>query len=209
MARKLLDDLQLPGTLCDQDGCIEALYHLLWARNINGEACLDLLVPDVVIYKHITLCRNQLAQPSASWCPEGFFGRSNSRPRTPRLRVGPASVTASVTASAKSEPDDMLMHMPHCSRPRYRIPAYWYFTGVDGQLKRKHKGSIVNKKIFAEFTKGAKSAHEAVAYHITQNEDGTTAIQYLDTQALREFLFNSDKVICAKGGARVSPNPTP
>ena len=56
MARKLLDDLQLPGTLCDQDGCIEALYHLLWARNINGEACLDLLVPDVVIYKHITLC---------------------------------------------------------------------------------------------------------------------------------------------------------
>ena len=72
MARKLLDDLQLPGTLCDQDGCIEALYHLLWARNINGEPCLDLLVPDVVIYKHITLCRNQLAQPSASWCHEGF-----------------------------------------------------------------------------------------------------------------------------------------
>ena len=113
-------------TLRDQDGHIEALYHLLWAKNINGEPCPDVLVPDVVIYK-------------------------------------------------------------------YRIPAYWYFTGVDGQLKRKHKSSIINKKIFAEFTKG-KSAQDVVAYHISQNPGGEMAIQYFDAKSLREFLFNSDKV---------------
>ena len=78
-------------TLRDHDGFVEALYHLLWVKNINGEPCPDILVPDVIIYK-------------------------------------------------------------------YRIPAYWYFTGADGQLKRKNKASIVNKKIFAEFTKGVKSA---------------------------------------------------
>ena len=65
--------------------------------------------------------------------------------------------------------------------------------GVDGQLERKHKGNFVNQNIFAEFTKGAKSAHDAVAYYITQNDDGTIAIQYLDTQGLREFL-NSNTV---------------
>ncbi len=67
-------------TLRDHDGFIESLYHLLWVKNINGESCPEVRVPDVVIYK-------------------------------------------------------------------YRIPAYWYFTGSDGQLKRKNKTSIVNKKI--------------------------------------------------------------
>ena len=119
-------------TLRDHDGFVEALYHLLWVKNINGEPCPDILVPDVIIYK-------------------------------------------------------------------YRIPAYWYFTGADGQLKRKNKASIVNKKIFAEFTKGVKSAHEVVAYHISENEGGgpgapATTIQYFDTQMLHDFLFHKDKL---------------
>lgn len=118
-------------TLRDHDGFIEELYHLLWVKNINGEPCPDVLVPDVVIYK-------------------------------------------------------------------YRIPAYWYFTGSDGQLKRKNKGSIINKKIFAEFTKGAKSPSDVVAYHISENEDASpgqpsTTIQYFDTRTLHEFLFHKDK----------------
>ena len=68
------------------------------------------------------------------------------------------------------------------------IPAYWYFTGSDGQLKRKNKASIVNQKIFAEFTKGAKSPHDVVAYHISDEvgEPGepATTIQYFDTKML-------------------------
>ena len=39
---------------------------------------------------------------------------------------------------------------------KYQIPAYWYFTGSDGRLKRKNKAGIVNKKIHADFTRGAR-----------------------------------------------------
>lgn len=49
------------------------------------------------------------------------------------------------------------MLLPDLVLYKYRIPAYWYFTSVDGSLKRKCKGSIVNKRIYAEFTRGASS----------------------------------------------------
>jgi len=119
-------------TLRDHDGFIESLYHLLWVKNINGESCPEVRVPDVVIYK-------------------------------------------------------------------YRIPAYWYFTGSDGQLKRKNKTSIVNKKIYAEFTKGAKTPQDVVAYHISErvsaDGDGSpeTSITYFDSRTLHEFLFHQQK----------------
>jgi UDP-galactopyranose mutase len=35
---------------------------------------------------------------------------------------------------------------------KYRIPAYWYFTGADGRLRRKNKASIINQKIFKDYT---------------------------------------------------------
>ena len=116
----------------DHDGFIESLYHLLWVKNINGESCPEVRVPDVVIYK-------------------------------------------------------------------YRIPAYWYFTGSDGQLKWKNKTSIVNKKIYAEFTKGAKTPQDVVAYHISErvsaDGDGSpeTSITYFDLRTLHEFLFHQQK----------------
>ena len=77
---------------------------------------------------------------------------------------------------------------------KHRVPAYWYFTGTDGKLKRKHRGSIANGKIFAEFTKGARSARDVVAYHISEGAGDTskTAIEYLDTPRLRDFLSRSD-----------------
>ena len=45
-----------------------------------------------------------------------------------------------------------------------------YFTDGQGRLRRKNKASIVNKKIFEEFTKHATSPQDVVAYHI--NESG-------------------------------------
>ena len=80
----------------DHDGFIAGLYHLLWQKNISGETCPGMLLPDLILYK-------------------------------------------------------------------YRIPAYWYFTGSDGSLKRKSKASIVNKKIYADFTKGADKSDGASA----------------------------------------------
>ena len=62
----------------------------------------------------------------------------------------------------------------------------------------------MNKKIYAEFTKGARSHHDVVAYHISQQRldddeprDSTkpphTSIVYMDSKALRNFLFHEDK----------------
>ena len=89
----------------DHDGFIAGLYHLLWQKNINGETCPGMLLPDLILYK-------------------------------------------------------------------YRIPAYWYFTGSDGSLKRKSKASIVNKKIYADFTKGADKGDGARACLCWQTAGG-------------------------------------
>ena len=43
-------DMQAP-ILADHDGFVEAFYHLLWAKNFNGEPCPEILVPDTIIYK--------------------------------------------------------------------------------------------------------------------------------------------------------------
>lgn len=129
----------------DHDGFVEAIYHLLWAKNFNGEPC-NVLVPDVVLYK-------------------------------------------------------------------YRIPAYWYFTGSDGRLRRKNKSSIVNQKIYKDFTAGARSDKDVVACHICEHPldggelrgtssvvDGRpparteTVIRYFDKAGLKDFLFHQEKL---------------
>jgi hypothetical protein len=130
--------------LADHDGFVEAFYHLLWAKNFNGEPCPEILVPDTIIYK-------------------------------------------------------------------FRIPAYWYFTGTDGRLRRKNKANIVNTKIFKDFTAGARSDRDVVACHIcerpladdggeaAEDADGAparteTVIRYFDKAALRDFLFAHEKL---------------
>ena len=93
---------------------------------------------------------------------------------------------------------------------KYRIPAYWYFTGADGRLRRKNKASIVNQKIFKDFTAGARSDKDVVACHISEHplagdtsnqghDDGPpasthTVIQYFDKASLYEFLYHQEKV---------------
>lgn len=83
---------------------------------------------------------------------------------------------------------------------KYRIPAYWYFMGLDGKLKRKNKANIINRKIYAEFTKDARSPSDVVAYHLTEcpstSEGGqsSTTIQYFDKRTLEHFLFHEEKV---------------
>ena len=108
--------------LADHDGFIEELYHLLWLKNVNGETCPGVLLPDLVLYK-------------------------------------------------------------------YRIPAYWYFTSVDGTIKRKSKASIVNQKIFEAFTRGVKSTSDVVAYHICEQKmehrrTPETCIRYFDSKCV-------------------------
>jgi len=90
---------------------------------------------------------------------------------------------------------------------KFRIPAYWYFTGADGRLRRKNKANIVNTKIFKDFTAGARSDRDVVACHIcerpldgaAENSDAPparteTVIRYFDKAALKEFLFAHEKL---------------
>lgn len=128
-------------TLVDHDGFVEAFYHMLWAKNFNGEPCPEVLVPDTIIYK-------------------------------------------------------------------YRIPAYWYFTGSDGRLRRKNKANIVNQKIFKDFTAGARSEKDVVALHICERPIGgdaakstdeaparmETVVRYFDKATLKDFLFVQEKL---------------
>jgi hypothetical protein len=127
--------------LADHDGFTEAFYHLLWAKNFNGEPCPEVLVPDTIIYK-------------------------------------------------------------------YRIPAYWYFTGGDGRLKRKAKANIKNELILKSFCAAARSDKDVVAMHICEHPldgveppEGTeeppaatqTVVRYFDKAGLRDFLFKEEK----------------
>ncbi|CAM9723289.1 unnamed protein product, partial [Chrysoparadoxa australica] len=96
------------------------------------------------------------------------------------------------------------------SSPRISVPdtvvykfgqaVHWYFTSVDGHLKKKLKNNIVNTRIEEAMTKrslGAKA--QIVAYYISwddsstdfqiENKTGTT-IEYFDHEGLHEFLFN-------------------
>ncbi|KAL3928601.1 MAG: hypothetical protein SGPRY_002318 [Prymnesium sp.] len=90
------------------------------------------------------------------------------------------------------------MLLPDVILYKYRIPAYWYFTAMDGSLKRKSKSSIVNKKIFADFTKGTSNSCDVVAYHICEQrrESGVpeTCIRHFDTKSLHDFLFHEEKL---------------
>ena len=90
---------------------------------------------------------------------------------------------------------------------KYRIPAYWYFTGTDGRLRRKNKANIVNQRILTDFTAGVRTDRDVVACHICEHalgvnadaEEGPparteTVIRYFDKAGLKEFLFNEEKV---------------
>lgn len=126
--------------LADHDGFTEAFYHLLWAKNFNGEPCPEVLVPDTIIYK-------------------------------------------------------------------YRIPAYWYFTGSDGRLKRKAKANIKNELILKSFCAAARSDRDVVAMHICEhplNPEAAessdeppaateTVVRYFDKAGLKDFLFKEEK----------------
>jgi len=103
----------------------------------------------------------------------------------------------------------------------YRLgrPVAWYFTGVDGSIKRKHKRNLLNARIEEAMTKRV-IASDAVAYFITmpitkeirgasggdqveeevlpqskaEAEAGAeSVIEYFDKDALHSFLYSRPK----------------
>ncbi len=85
---------------------------------------------------------------------------------------------------------------------KYRQPALWYFTSVDGTLKKKSKANITNVHIEEAFFRKDMGC-DIVAYYICDvpNEESTgeddamhTTIEYFDKKGLHDFLYKREKV---------------
>ncbi|CAM9109578.1 unnamed protein product, partial [Choristocarpus tenellus] len=84
---------------------------------------------------------------------------------------------------------------------KFGQPVNWYFTGVDGKVKKKLKTNIINSKIEETFNRKVLGS-DVVAYYISwestdktstgvNHEDKTgTSIEYMDRPGLHNFLFN-------------------
>ena len=77
---------------------------------------------------------------------------------------------------------------------KFGQPVQWYFSGMDGKVKRKHKQNLVNVRIEEAMTKKVIGS-DIVAYYIaTEVDDETgstsTSIEYLDRKGLHDFLYN-------------------
>eukprot|EP00933_Yihiella_yeosuensis_P046653 TRINITY_DN4222_c0_g2_i1.p1 TRINITY_DN4222_c0_g2~~TRINITY_DN4222_c0_g2_i1.p1 ORF type:complete len:901 (+),score=165.03 TRINITY_DN4222_c0_g2_i1:128-2830(+) len=91
---------------------------------------------------------------------------------------------------------------------KYNAPSLWYFTSVDGTIKRKMKAKLNEDYIYREFLKKLSPSGIAAYYVTTATEsegdecrhgvnaesDTRTTIEYLDEEKLKEFLFNKQKV---------------
>jgi len=80
---------------------------------------------------------------------------------------------------------------------KYRQPAFWYFTAKDGNIKRKHKGNLVNVRIEEAFTRKSTGS-DIIAYYIStaETDDGKplTTIEYFNKDSFHDFLYNREKV---------------
>jgi len=77
----------------------------------------------------------------------------------------------------------------------------WFFTGSDGQIKRKRKTHLKNADIFEAFCKRTNPASEIIACYLSPQpkDDGDgvqLCVEYLDQASLENFLYNRKKEEC-------------
>lgn len=88
---------------------------------------------------------------------------------------------------------------------KFNAPSVWYFTSVDGTIKRKHKTKLNEEHIEKEFLKRGSSSG-IVAYFVTTltddedanrglagNSEAPTTMQYFDEADLKDFLKNKQR----------------
>lgn len=71
---------------------------------------------------------------------------------------------------------------------KFGQPVSWYFTGVDGKVKKKFKTNIINVKIEEAFVK-ASIGSDIVAYYISWT---TNAPKYQDGECILVLIFAND-----------------
>jgi hypothetical protein len=76
--------------------------------------------------------------------------------------------------------------IPHTIIYQYYQPRFWYFTSVDGSIRRKSKEKLTNKYIDSEFLKKPSSSGIiAILFYI---EDSKRIIDYLPLEKFSAFL---------------------
>ena len=79
---------------------------------------------------------------------------------------------------------------------KYGQPVSWYFTAQNGRVKKKNKHNLVSANIEAVFNKHVLG-YDVLAYFITtppeQDQYSPITIEYLDRQALNDFLYHRKK----------------
>ncbi len=84
---------------------------------------------------------------------------------------------------------------------KYGQPTCWYFTAMNGRVKRKNKHNLISAKIEETFNKHVLG-YDVLAYFINvPNEhdpnfaSAPTTVEYLDRAALNDFLYNRKKEV--------------
>lgn len=103
------------------------------------------------------------------------------------------------------------LRIPHTIIFKYNAPSHWYFTSVDGTIKRKTKANVNVENIWQEFVK-RPSPSGIVAYFVTSAPEtrltsgpvegegfagrsgNPTTIEYFDKSGLEDFLFGRQRV---------------
>ncbi|KAJ1388389.1 hypothetical protein B484DRAFT_313541, partial [Ochromonadaceae sp. CCMP2298] len=86
-----------------------------------------------------------------------------------------------------------LVNIPDTIVYKHGTPTSWYFTAMNGKLKKKNKHNLVSAKVEEVFNKHVLG-YDVLALFITmpsENDDSpSNVIEYLDRAALNNFLYN-------------------
>lgn len=84
---------------------------------------------------------------------------------------------------------------------KYGQPQSWYFTAVNGRIKKKNKQNLISAKIEEVFNKHVLG-YDVLAYFISvpveqekEKSGGPITIEYLDRTALNDFLYKRKKEV--------------
>eukprot|EP00746_Dinoflagellata_sp_MGD_P132261 gnl/MRDRNA2_/MRDRNA2_65999_c0_seq1.p1 gnl/MRDRNA2_/MRDRNA2_65999_c0~~gnl/MRDRNA2_/MRDRNA2_65999_c0_seq1.p1 ORF type:complete len:848 (+),score=129.61 gnl/MRDRNA2_/MRDRNA2_65999_c0_seq1:426-2969(+) len=88
------------------------------------------------------------------------------------------------------------MRIPQTVVFRYCAPSAWYFTSVDGTIKRKSKAKLTCQHIEEEFLRHPSESNVVACYIYDISTEGVatkTIIEHLDPNGLKELLYNRKK----------------
>ena len=82
---------------------------------------------------------------------------------------------------------------------KYGQPQSWYFTAVNGRIKKKNKQNLISAKIEEVFNKHVLG-YDVFAYFISvpveqEKSGGPITVEYLDRNALNDFLYKRKKEV--------------